>query len=255
VLHVDIDHAVMAIRFDNWGDQHDGIAADFLNEGRVFDSKAVGEFHEHFRRAGFRGVDAAVGPVDGLAFRDELLRFDIGEAAGISKTRGDFLEALEFREICFVRDSGDEHVAAFFGGADAPDFNPGAFAGEQAEIGVDVLGVIEDIGRADDVMKCGVWRGNARAERKMVDKFGAEKGFRGEFFDFLGVLRVVAERTGAGLGEAGDGEQTQEEENAGQPAHHGTPQGNTFAGQYINCLARSRNRNIAVVDDMRPFGL
>jgi len=98
-------------------------------------------------------VDAAVGPVDGLAFGDELLRFGIAEAAGVSESSGDFFVAIELREIGFVGDGGDEHLAAFFGCADAPDFDSGALAGEQAEIGVDVLGVIENIGRADDVMK------------------------------------------------------------------------------------------------------
>src|SRR2546422_3185735 len=46
VLHVDINHAVVAIGFDDGGDEHDGIAADFLDEGRVFDSKTVGKRSE-----------------------------------------------------------------------------------------------------------------------------------------------------------------------------------------------------------------
>ena len=54
VLHIDVHHAVVAVGFDDGSDQHDGIAADFLNEGRVFHGETVSKLHEHFRRAGFR---------------------------------------------------------------------------------------------------------------------------------------------------------------------------------------------------------
>ena len=192
VLHVDVNHAVVAINFDDGSDQYDGIAADFLNEGRVFDSKTVSELHEHFRRAGFGRVDAAVGPVHGLAFGDQLLRVGITEASRIGETSGDFLVAIEFREIGFIGNSGDKHLTAFFGHADAPDFHPRALAGEEAEIGVDVPGVIENIGRSHDVMKRNIRRRNTGTERQMVNEFGAEEGFGGELLDFLGVLRVVA---------------------------------------------------------------
>src|SRR6267143_271909 len=242
MLHVDVNHAVVAIGFDDGGDEHDGIAADFLDEGRVFHSETVGKFHEHFRSAGFGRVDAAVGPVDGLAIGYELLRFGLAEAAGIGETSCNFLVAVEFREIGFVGHGYDEHLAAFFGRADAPDFDPGAVTSEQAEIGVDVLGVIENIGRTGDVMECGVRCGNARAERKMVHEFGDEEGFGGELFDLLGVLGVVAQGTWAGLGEAGCRKETQREENAEQAAVHGTPQGDAIAGDFIDCFARRRNR-------------
>jgi len=32
-LHVDVNHAVVAIGFDDGGDEHDGIAADFWMKG------------------------------------------------------------------------------------------------------------------------------------------------------------------------------------------------------------------------------
>jgi len=104
-----------------------------LDEGRVFDGKTVSEFHKHFRAPVFRRVDAAVGPVDGLAFGNELLRFGIAQATGIGEAGGDFLIAIEFREIGFVGDGSNEHLAAFFGIANAPDFDAGALAGEQTQ--------------------------------------------------------------------------------------------------------------------------
>src|SRR2546421_233550 len=164
VLHVDVNHAVVAIGFDDGGDEHDGIAADFLDEGRVFDSETVGKFHEHFRGAGFWGVDAAVSPVNGLTFGDDLLRFGIAEAAGVGKASGDF-------------------------------------------------------------------------------------------FDLPGVRGVVAQGTWAGLGGAGGRKQTQGERNAEQAAHHGTPQGDAIAGDFIDCFRRRRNPNVANVDDVGPIGL
>jgi hypothetical protein len=69
-------------------------------------------------------------------------------------------------------------------------------------------------------MKRGIRRGNARAERKMVDELGAEEGFRSELLDFLGILRVVAEGARARLGEAGCREKTQREEDTEQAAEH-----------------------------------
>jgi hypothetical protein len=54
----------------------------------------------------------------GLTFGDELLRFAIAEAAGVGKVSGDFLVAIEFREIGFVGNGCDEHLAAFLGRTD-----------------------------------------------------------------------------------------------------------------------------------------
>ena len=86
----------------------------------------------------------------------------------------------------------------------------------------------------------------------MIDEFGAEEGFRGELFDFLGVFRVVAEGARAGLGEARRHKKTQREETAEQAANHGAPQGKTIAEDYIGYLAQRRN---PMVDDERTFGL
>ena len=80
----------------------------------------------------------------------------------------------------------------------------------------------------------------------MVDQFGAEVGCRSAFFDFLGVLGVVAEDTGAGLGQAGRYEKTQKEHHAEKSADHRTPQGKSTAGDYISCLSLRRNPIVGV---------
>src|SRR5689334_3581927 len=98
-------------------------------------------------------MDAAVGPIDGFPFCNQLLRIGLTEAARISEASRDFLVAIELREIGFVGNGGDEHLAAFFGGADAPHLHSWTLDGEQAEIVVDVFGVIENIRCSDDVME------------------------------------------------------------------------------------------------------
>src|SRR5437879_7328016 len=56
------------------------------------------------------------------------------------------------------------------------------------------FGVVKNIGRADDVMKKSVRRGNAGAQRKMIDEFGAEKRFGCKLFDLLRVFSVIGYR-------------------------------------------------------------
>jgi hypothetical protein len=177
------------------------------------------------------------------------LCFSIAKTSRIREASGDFFKAIELREIGFVGDSCNEHFAAFFGRADTPDFNPGTLAGKQAEIIVDVLGVIENIRRTHNVMERRIGRRNARAQRKMVDEFGAEKGFRGELFDFFGVFRMVLERARTGLCQARSHTETQREKNTKQAARHETPQGDTIAGDFIDCFSRGRNPIALHVDD------
>jgi hypothetical protein len=43
----------------------------------------------------------------------------------------------------------------------------------------------------------------------MIHEFGAKERFGGEFFDFLGVLRVVSQCARAGLRETGGRDETQ----------------------------------------------
>src|SRR5438094_4397043 len=144
-------------------------------------------------------MDASVSAVDGFAFSDQLLRFGFTKATRVGEASGNFFVAIESCEIGFVGNGGDEHLAAFFGRANAPDLHPRALVGEEPEISVDVFGVIENLGRSHDVMKGDIWRGNAGAERQMVDEIGAEKGFGSELLNLLGVLRVVAKGTRDGL--------------------------------------------------------
>src|SRR5207253_4822033 len=61
VLEIDVHHAVMAVDFNDGSNKNDGVVADFLDEGGVFDGQSIGELHQHFRGAGFRRMDAPVG--------------------------------------------------------------------------------------------------------------------------------------------------------------------------------------------------
>jgi hypothetical protein len=86
----------------------------------------------------------------------------------------------------------------------------------------------------------------------MIDEFGDEERFSREFFNLLGVLRVVAERARGGLGKAGGHKETRREQNTKQAADHEAPQGITIAEDYIGYSAQGRNPK---VDDAWAFGL
>jgi hypothetical protein len=102
------------------------------------------------------------------------------------------------------------------------------------------------------VVKEGIGRGNARAERKMVDEFGAEIRFGRELLDFLGVLRVVGKGARIRLGRTGGGEETQRQTDSEQAADHEAPQGKAIEEDYIGYSAQGCN---PMVDDARAFGL
>src|SRR5437879_13185855 len=91
------------------------------------------------------------------------------------------------------------------------------------------FGVVKNIGRADDVMKKSVRRGNAGAERKMIDEFVAEKRFGCKLFDLLRVFSVIGYRAGLRLSKAGTRKQTQRKQKTRQDPHHRPPQGKNLA--------------------------
>src|SRR5256884_9526396 len=78
-------------------------------------------------------------------------------------------------------------------------------------------------------MKKSVRRGNAGAQRKMIDEFGAEKRFGCKLFDLLRVFSVIGYRAGLRLSKAGTRKQTQRKQKTSQDPHHRPPQGKNLA--------------------------
>src|SRR6185437_16293929 len=64
---VEINFAVATVDFENGSDEHDDVFADLFNLRRIFNGETVGEFHEHFRRAGSGRMNRAGEPVKRLA--------------------------------------------------------------------------------------------------------------------------------------------------------------------------------------------
>src|SRR5262249_45461495 len=105
------------------------------------------------------------------------------------------------------------------------------------------LGVIEDVRRADDVMKKSIGRRHAGADGEMIDEFGAEKGFGREFLDFLAVFGIVCHPTIARLGGGRKRKQEEEQQGAGKGSRHGsTSRQKGMRADYITSGVDSRTR-------------
>ena len=121
-----------------------------LDERRLFDDQAVGQFDQHFGSAGLGRVDAAVGPVERLAGFDEFVRLLVGDFARVAELGEDVLVLIEVLDGGLVGDGEDDLVAAFFGLADLPEFGARGDSGEFLVVAVDILGVGQFAGLAGD---------------------------------------------------------------------------------------------------------
>src|SRR2546429_9042405 len=92
-------------------------------------------------------------------------------------------------------------------------------------------------------MKKSVRRGNAGAQRKMIDEFGAEKRFGCKLFDLLRVFSVIGYRAGLRLSKAGTRKQTQRKQKTSQDPHHRPPQGKNLGGDSIAAGGRKTKNN------------
>ena len=78
---------VATIGLNYWSDEHDCVVTNFLDEWRLFDDQAVGQFHQHLWATGLRGVDAARDPVDRFARVNQLLCLLLRRLARIGEGR------------------------------------------------------------------------------------------------------------------------------------------------------------------------
>ncbi len=80
VAVVPVDVAVAAVGLGGGRDGDDHVVANLLDQRRVFGRQAIGQLHQHFRRAGFGAVQAAHQVIDRLGFRDDLARLRVAES-------------------------------------------------------------------------------------------------------------------------------------------------------------------------------
>ena len=202
------------------------VVADGLDEGGLFHDQAEGQFDEHLRAAGFGRVDAAVGPIDGLAGFDEFAGLLAGELARIAEPGEDVLVFIEVFDGGLVGDGEYDLVAAFFGLADLPEFRAGRGFGECLEIAVDVLGVGQLAGFPRDASEEFERRRDCIGCRHVVHKLGGDARVLQVFFDEPGVFFVDLLRGGrggrgrgfgfSGLAENGAGDESESEQRASE---------------------------------------
>ncbi len=229
VGEVPVDGAVAAIGIGDGHDGDDDVLANFLDQGRVFGGEAIGQLHQHFRRAELGAVEASGERIDRLGIGDEVGGLGVGEAARIGKA-GEVLPLLiEVSDGVLRADEDDDRVAAFFGLADADDFDARGMRGESVVIAEDIGVIGEFFGRADVVAEDIFGRRHCGAEGEMVDERAHELRLGGPLFDLCGVVGIHGLgrwlRCGC-LGGGGDGQGSEErgseeyeQERSGTPEH------------------------------------
>ena len=148
---VDVDLAVAAIHFGGGGEEHDGVLADVADVGRFLDGQAVGQFHEHFGRAGFGGVNAARCPIKRQGFGGKFFGLGGGRFARVGEARGKVLVVIELGDVGFVGDGHQQDFASLFGVADDERLHAPGSLFQFPHVAVDVLGIGELIGCTDGV--------------------------------------------------------------------------------------------------------
>ena len=208
---VGVDLLVAAVGLDYGGDEDDGVVADVLDEGRVFDDEAVGELDEHLGAAGLGGVDAGGDPVDGLGGVDDLLGLLLGGLAGVGEGGQIGLIFVEVLHRLFGADGEDYHVAAFFGlERHLPELGARGVFGQLFVVAIDVGVVVELAGLAGHGAEELERRGDGLGGGEMIDEVGGEARVGEVFLDLGGVVGVVG-LLGRGLLRGGDGGEECEE--------------------------------------------
>ncbi len=130
-----------SVHFEHRGDEGDHVVADLLDERRLLNDQPISQLNQHFRAAGLGRMDAAVGPVEGLADPDQVARLFIGDLARIPQPGQNVLVLIQVLNRGLVGDRQNHLVAPFLGLPDLPE--PGARRGlsQRFVVAVDVLGV------------------------------------------------------------------------------------------------------------------
>ena len=115
---VGVDLLLAAVDLDDRRDQRDDVAADVLDERRLFDDQPVGELDQHLGPAVLRRVHAADRVVDRLGGVQQLPRARLGGLARIGQLAEHVAIRVERLDRRLVGDREHDDVAPFFGGAD-----------------------------------------------------------------------------------------------------------------------------------------
>ena len=155
-----LDHAVAAVRLGRRVDEHDQLVADLADVGLLRDGEPVRQLHQHLGGAGLRGVQAAVEQVGRLHRRHDLLGHRLGGLPRVGEVGHRLPVGLGLVEALLVADGHQQDLAALFRAADHLDADAPCRRRERPVVGVDLRGVRELAGRADDVPQVLGRRGN-----------------------------------------------------------------------------------------------
>ncbi|SPE36200.1 hypothetical protein SBA6_520026 [Candidatus Sulfopaludibacter sp. SbA6] len=191
VVVVPIDVAVAAIRLGGIVEHDDDVAADLVVERGVLDGEPVGQFHEHFGRAGFGAVQAAGEHVDGLGLGDDAAGVREVEAARIGEFGEVAFIGVEVADVVFVGDGHYEALAAFVGGAGGEYFDAFRGCGKGPVVAAQIGYAGEFLGSADVVANDVPGAGNAGDPGKVIDERAHELGPGGPLLHQFGVVLVL----------------------------------------------------------------
>ena len=139
-----------AVHLDHGRDERDHVVADALDERRLLHHQPVGQLDQHLGAAVLRRVDAAREVVDRLGRLQQRLRLRIGGLARIGERAQHVAVLLELLDGGLVRDGQRHDVAALLGRADGPEAGARRHPRQLLVVAMDVLGVRDLAGLADD---------------------------------------------------------------------------------------------------------
>jgi hypothetical protein len=187
---VGVDLLFTSVDLDDRRDQRDDVAADRLDERRVFHGEAIRQLDQHLWPAGLGRVHAAGDPVDGLRRPDQLLRLRFGRFSRIGERGEHPLVFVQLPDRRLVRNGEDHHVAPFLGLSDPPHRDAIRCLVEGIVVPIDVIRVRQLARSADDAIEKLQGGRNGVRSRQVVDELGRNPRVLQVLLDLRGVFRV-----------------------------------------------------------------
>ena len=148
-LFVPVDDDIEAVGIERGDEDEDDVVEDRPDFRRVARRHVEGQLHRHLRGANFRGMHRARDGDDRLAFGDQPFGLLRREPAGIGESSGDFLVAIELRQILGRADRDAQKRLHQRCLPDDVDLEPVGRLAEVVEVAGDLLPVGELIVIAD----------------------------------------------------------------------------------------------------------
>ncbi len=217
VVPIDVDHPLPTIHFRHRHDDRDHVLANRPDHRRLFHRQPVGQLHQHLRRSRLRRVESARQVVDGLGFGRDSSRFLLADRARIGQPIQVASVPVQVGQRRRLGDDHLDHLPPFLARADRTHLDPRGRGRQGPHVPIDLVRVVQDVGRADDLTEVLQRRRYRRRARQVVDQVAQEARIRGVALDAFGVLRIVLRKSGRSGDRAH--EQTHDECNSATAIH------------------------------------